>query len=117
MLLWMQRNMSGPDGQLTSKALSIFFSTFVMLQFWNLFNARCLGLRQSAFTGIWENRSLLLIAAAIFFGTILLVQFAGEKVFRTVPLTGQEWGIIIGATSLVLWFGEFRRWRARIATT
>lgn len=117
MLLWMQRNMAGDDGQLTPKALSIFFATFVMLQFWNLFNARCLGLRQSAFTGIWENRSLLLIAAAIFVGTILLVQYGGEKVFRTVPLSPQEWAIIIGATSLVLAVGEVRRWMARLATS
>jgi P-type Ca2+ transporter type 2C len=116
MLLWMQRHMLGDDSQLSPRALSIFFATFVMLQFWNLFNARCLGLRQSAFTGLTENRSLLLIAAAIFVGTVLLVQFGGEKVFRSVPLTWQEWSLIIGGTSLVLWFGELRRWMARLAT-
>lgn len=117
MLLWMQRNMSGPNGELSAKALSIFFSTFVMLQFWNLFNARCLGLKQSAFAGIFENRSLLLIAAAIFIGTILLVQFGGEKVFRTVPLSLLEWVVIIGGTSLVLVFGEWRRLSARLSTS
>lgn len=115
MLLWMQRNMADVDGQLTPKALSIFFGTFVMLQFWNLFNARCLGLKKSAFTGIGDNPSLLLIAAAIFIGTILLVQFGGEKVFRTVPLSAVEWALIIGGTSVVLWVGELRRWLRRVA--
>lgn len=88
--------------------LSVFFSVFVLLQFWNLFNAKCLGRVGSAFSGIGENKSFLLIAAVILIGQILIVQFGGD-VFRTVPLSLQEWAIIIGGTSVVLWIGE--AWR------
>jgi Ca2+-transporting ATPase len=88
--------------------LSLFFSIFVMLQFWNLFNARSLGLQQSALRGLLANRGFVVIAASIFIGQILFVQFGGE-VFRTAPLTLQEWAIVIGGTSVVLWIGEL--WR------
>ena len=79
-----------------------------MLQFWNLFNARTLGLKQSAFTGLFENKSFVAIAATIFVGQILIIQFGGS-VFRTVPLTFIDWISIIIGTSLVLWVGEI--WR------
>lgn len=108
MLLYVQR-----DGIVTDYELSVFFSVFVMLQFWNLFNARCLGLKQSALAGVWENPSLLIIAAAIFVGTILLVQFGGS-VFRTVPLQLTDWIIIIATTSVVLWAGELYRLTRRL---
>jgi Ca2+-transporting ATPase len=93
--------------------LSLFFTIFVLLQFWNLFNARCLGLTRSAFSGLGENRSFLLIAAAIFVGQVLIVQFGGE-VFRTVPLSLYHWVLITVATSLVLWIGETFRLKSRL---
>lgn len=108
LLLFIQR-----DGVVTDYELSVFFSVFVMLQFWNLFNARCLGLKQSAFVNLFENKSLLIIAAAIFVGTILLVQFGGP-VFRTVPLELADWVIIVAATSTVLWVGELVRFSRRM---
>lgn len=89
----------------TPYALSVFFTLFVLAQFWNLFNARCFGLNQSAFTGILENKGFLLIAAFILFGQILIVQFGG-RVFRTVPLSFRDWIFIILGTSSVLWVGE-----------
>lgn len=92
----------------TNYELTLFFATFVMLQFWNLFNARRLGSNESALTGMTKNIYFLLIAVAIFLGTILLVQLGGE-VFRTVPLTLEHWLIIIGSTSVVLWGGEILR--------
>jgi len=110
MLLWMQR-----DGVVTDYELSVFFSVFVMLQFWNLFNARCLGLTHSAFHNLLENRSLLLIAASIAVGTILLVQFGGA-VFRTEPLRFMDWLAIIASTSVVLWVGEILRFISRRRT-
>lgn len=88
--------------------LTIFFNTFVMLQFWNLFNARSLGLNRSAFTGLRENRPFLIIAGAILLGQFLFVQFGGEM-FRTTPLGWKEWLTIIAGTSLVLWGGELIR--------
>ncbi|MDY7013348.1 MAG: calcium-translocating P-type ATPase, PMCA-type [Cyanobacteriota bacterium] len=96
------------DGQISPRELTIFFATFVFLQFWNLFNARCLGLRQSALTGLMQNQAFLAIAATIFVGQILIVQFGGS-IFRTIPLSRLDWLAIIVGTSVVLWFGEL--WR------
>jgi Ca2+-transporting ATPase len=92
--------------------LSIFFSTFVFLQFWNLFNARMLGRYTSALGGLGESKMFLLIVIVIAIGQILMTQFGGE-VFRTVPLTFKEWAVIIVCTSPVLWVGEVVRWRQR----
>lgn len=96
------------DGKVTEYELSYFFTGFVLLQFWNLLNARCLGRNESAFMGITQNVGFVAIVAAIFFGQILMVQFGGS-VFRTVPLTFADWVILISVTSLVLWIGELSR--------
>lgn len=102
------------DGDdMTTKDLTVFFSVFVMLQFWNLFNARCLGRNDSAFKGFFENTGFVIIAASIFVGQILFVQIGGEF-FRTVPLSLKEWVYIAGGTSVVLWFGEIVRLMRRV---
>lgn len=85
--------------------LTVFFTTFVMLQFWNLFNARALGQAYSAFRGLTKNKAFLLIAAIILLGQVAITQFGGE-VFRTTPLSLGQWVIIVGGTSVVLWVGE-----------
>jgi Ca2+-transporting ATPase len=90
----------------------VFFTVFVLLQFWNLFNARCLGLSHSAVSGIFQNRGFIITASAILFGQIAIVQFGGNM-FRTVPLTLRDWLIIIVATSTVLWIGELTRFARR----
>ena len=100
------------DGLVGMYELSVFFAVFVLLQFWNLFNARCLGLNQSAFQGLGENKSFVAIASTIFLGQILIVQFGGT-IFRTVPLTLRDWLIIILGTSIVLWLGELQRYLRR----
>jgi Ca2+-transporting ATPase len=97
------------DGLVTDYELSAFYATFIMLQFWNLFNARVLGRNVSAFKGILENRAFLYIAAAILIGTILIVQFGGS-IFRTVPLALTDWLLILLGTSLVLVLGEAMRY-------
>jgi Ca2+-transporting ATPase len=94
---------------------TVLFTVFVLLQFWNLFNARCLGSNMSAFSGIWANRAFLLIALSILIGQILLVTFLGS-VFRTVPLGVVDWLVILAATSVVLWVGETVRWVRRRAS-
>ena len=96
------------DGVMSVRELSIFFTFFVMLQFWNLFNARCLGSNNSAFSNLSGNRSFLMIAAIILLLQIVIVQFGGEF-FRTEPLTFKEWIMIIASTSLVLIVGEILR--------
>ena len=96
------------DGGMTVQRLTIFFTFFVLLQFWNLFNARVFGTTDSAFKGLTKSYGMELIVLAILGGQFLIVQFGGA-VFRTEPLDWQTWLIIIGSSSLVLWIGELIR--------
>ncbi len=96
-------------------ALTAFFTIFVMLQFWNLFNASVFGTNHSVFKDSRHAFGMISVAGIILIGQIIIVEFGG-KVFRTVPLTLTEWLYIIGATSLVLWVGEIYRWIQRIKT-
>lgn len=88
--------------------LSYFFTVFVMLQFWNMFNAKAFGTGKSAFSGLSQSMGFILVAFVILIGQFLIVTFGGD-VFRTVPLQINDWLIIIGTTSLVLWIGEIAR--------
>ena len=97
---------------LTVRELTIFFTFFVMLQFWNLFNARVFGTTDSAFKGITKSYGMELIVLAILGGQFLIVQWGGA-VFRTEPLDALTWCWIVGSTSLVLWVGELIRWVRR----
>ena len=92
---------------MTPYELSLFFTIFVFLQFWNMFNARAYMTRQSAFhfRGCGE---FLMIAAVIFIGQILIVEFGGPF-FNVAPLSLSDWLWIIGSTSAVLWIGELLR--------
>ncbi|MBK8022274.1 MAG: calcium-translocating P-type ATPase, PMCA-type [Chloroflexi bacterium] len=96
------------DGSVTTHELSLFYAGFVLLQFWNLFNARVLFRNVSLLDGIQENRAFLLIAAAILIGTIVIVTFGGE-IFRTEPLGILEWGALLVLTAPVLLFGHLMR--------
>ena len=89
--------------------LTVFFTTFVMIQFWNLFNAKSLGSNRTAFRHFLKDKGMILVLALVLVGQWLIVTFGGEM-FRTVPLSLTEWLAIIGATSIVLWVGEI--WRA-----
>lgn len=101
------------DGGMNIQHLTVFFTFFVMLQFWNLFNARVFGTNDSAFKGITKSYGLEFVVLAILVGQFLIVQFGG-KVFRTEPLDLITWLEIIGVSSLVLWVGEIIRWIQRI---
>ena len=105
LLFWCEN--SGTAG-IDIHELTIFFTVFVMLQLWNLFNAKSFGSNHSAFHRIYADRGMLLVLLLILVGQWLIVSFGG-KMFRTVPLTWQEWGMIIAVTSLVLWIGELYR--------
>ena len=96
------------DGEVQQHELSMFFTTFVMLQFWNLLNAKALGSGKSALCGITKDRGLLGVMMMILFGQWIIVTFGG-KMFRAVPLSFAEWLYIICGTSVVLWIGEI--WR------
>ena len=88
--------------------LSLFFTTFVMLQFWNLLNAKTLGSRHSCLHRLWADRGMLIIMVAILLGQWLIVTFGGQM-FRTTPLSLTEWTVIIVATSAVVWIKELYR--------
>lgn len=88
--------------------LTMFFTLFVMLQFWNLFNANVFGTNHSVFKDANHAKGMLSVAAIILVGQIIIVTFGG-KVFRTEPLSVAEWLYIVGGTSIVLWMGEASR--------
>lgn len=96
------------DGGMTVHRLTVFFTFFVMLQFWNLFNARVFGTTDSAFKGIAKSYGMELVVLAILGGQFLIVQFGGA-VFRTEQLSWQTWLMIIASSSAVLWVGELIR--------
>lgn len=93
------------DGEVTNYELTLFFNVFVMLQFWNLFNARVYGQNVSAFKGLFKNKSFLLIALLIVVGQVFIIQFGGTF-FRTVPLKVYDWFLVVLSTSLILWISE-----------
>ena len=98
---------------LVGQALTQFFTIFVMLQFWNLFNASVFGTNHSVFKDSRHALGMLSVAIIILVGQILIVEFGG-KVFRTEPMNFMTWVYIIAGTSFVLWIGEIYRWIKRI---
>ena len=94
------------------QAQTVFFNIFVMLQWWNLFNARMLGSCHSAFRRLWACEGFLIVLALVLMGQWLIVTFGGQM-FRTVPLSLEIWTYIIIGTSPVLWIGEIYRWIQR----
>ena len=96
-----------PEG-MTTHDLTVFFTFFVMLQFWNLFNARVFGTNHSAFNHLNKSYGMELIVLAIIVGQVIIVQYGGA-VFRTVPLDWMTWLQIVALSSCVLWIGEIYR--------
>ncbi len=96
------------EGEINRHDLACFFTIFVMLQFWNLFNAKAFATGKSAFNRLLHDTGFITVALLIIIGQFFIVTFGGD-VFRTVPLSWQDWLLIIGSTSLVLWIGEIFR--------
>ena len=88
--------------------LTMFFTTFVMIQFWNLFNAKALMSHHTAFRHFLKDKGMILVLVLVLVGQWIIVTFGGEM-FRTTPLSLHEWLLIISSTSVVLWAGEL--WR------
>ena len=99
-LLWLTG-----DGVLSAREQSQFFTFFVMLQFWNMFNAKAYLTGTSAFKGLFSNATFLAVCAVIVVGQWLIVTFGGEM-FNVVPLSLKSWAVIVASTSVVLWIGE-----------
>lgn len=110
-LLWHFESMEG----MSTKELTIFFTIFVMLQWWNLFNAKTLGGCRTAFHRLTSDNGLLLVLAIILIGQWIIVEFGG-KMFRTVPLDLETWMWIIIGTSPVLIIGEIFRGIGKLRT-
>ena len=100
-------NFSQGNG-LSTYELSLFFTIFVMLQFWNMFNAKAFSTGKSAFANISKCGGFLVIALVILIGQWVIVTVGGEM-FSVTPLKLTDWGIIVGISSLVLWTGEIVR--------
>ena len=109
-LLWYFERIAG----VSAKELTIFFTIFVMLQWWNLFNAKTLGSSHSAFRGFLSDKGLITVLAMILAGQWIIVEFGG-KMFRTVPLSFEDWTYIIAGTSVVMIAGELIRGIRRLA--
>ena len=103
MLVWLNA-----DGMLTPYEQSVFFTFFVMLQFWNMFNAKAYMTGCSAFKGLLSNHTFLAVCALIVVGQVLIVSFGGVM-FNVVPLSLESWAVITASTSVVLWVGEIVR--------
>lgn len=97
---------------ITIYELTLFFNVFVMLQFWNLFNAKAMGSGGGVLSNIRQSKSFFVIAALILLGQVLIVQF-GSTFFRTTPLSLYHWILIFTSTSVVLWVGEAYRFLKR----
>ncbi|MBA4064901.1 MAG: calcium-translocating P-type ATPase, PMCA-type [Isosphaera sp.] len=108
LLMYLERVGEPARSDAPNRGGTILFTVFVMLQFWNLFNAKMMNRSGSVFPTLRDNPSFLLIAIAIFAGQVLLVQFGGAA-FRTVPLDLTDWLVVVGGTSVVLWIGELIR--------
>lgn len=99
----------GANTGLSGYELSLFFTIFVFLQFWNMFNARAFGTGRSAFH-FKSCGAFISIALIILFGQIMIVSIGGEF-FNVEPLKLIDWIIIIAGTSVVLWIGEAIRFK------
>jgi Ca2+-transporting ATPase len=113
-LLWLLYYFTGTDGAISRYNLSMFFSVFVLLQFWNLFNAKAFASGRSAFYHLHKSVGFVITVVLILIGQILIVTF-GNDVFRTTPLAVRDWLIIFCGTSVVLWIGEIGRLVYKIA--
>jgi Ca2+-transporting ATPase len=95
------------------KEMGIFFSIFVMLQFWNLFNAKYYHTGRSLLSDLIGRsrgkvrlqdsfgKGFIWIALVILLGQISIVTFAGPA-FNVTRLTLEDWGLILLVTSPVL---------------
>ena len=106
-------NFSPVHEGLTRYELTLFFSIFVFLQFWNMFNAKAFGNVQSAFSRLNTCKGFLWVTLIILAGQILIVSVGGA-LFSVTPLQLMDWVYIFAATSIVLWIGEIYRLIRRI---
>ena len=111
-------NFNHVGGRFTPKELSLLFTIFVFMQFWNIFNAKAYHTKDSALKGLLDKdimRGFGVTVLIIAIGQVLIITFGGEM-FNVVPLPFDEWVRIIIGTSVILWLGELERWVHRVKT-
>lgn len=104
----LQFSWTDPAHEMTTYEGAVFFTLFVMLQFWNMFNAKAFLTGHSAFYDLKSDRGFLLVSLLIVLGQILIVTLGGQM-FQVCPLSLTDWALIIGGTSIILWAGELLR--------
>lgn len=93
------------NASLSAYELTLFFTFFVFLQFWNLFNAKSFSSHKSAFAHISHNKVFYMTLSFILVGQILIVN-VGQTMFNVVPLKLIDWVILFVVSSLVFFIGE-----------
>lgn len=96
------------DGNLSATELTWFFTYFVMLQVWNLFNAKAFMTGHSAFANLKQSQSFVWVALLIIVGQYIIVTFGG-KMFNVVPLSTHSWLMAFVLSVPVLVVGEIGR--------
>lgn len=97
-------------------ATCLAFTTFVLFQVFNVFNARTE--KGSAFNhNFFANKFLWTSIAGVIVLQITIVQWsAAHAVFHTTALTAMDWLLATGIASLVLIFEECRKLAIKLAT-
>jgi Ca2+-transporting ATPase len=96
-------------------AQTMAFTTLVLAQLFNVFNAR--SEKTSAFAGIFENRWLwAAIAGSIVLHAAVIYMPFLQKAFSTVALDAGDWMRCTIVASSVLWFREAQKALARVMT-
>lgn len=98
---------SKADG-LTMKECTMFFTVFVALLFWSLFNVKCFDSKEGIFGKLKDSKVFFAAVLVIAVGQVLIVTYGG-KMFSVVPLALQDWLCIFLGTSVVLVIGLFIR--------
>jgi len=98
---------------LNAHQVSIFFTTYVVFQVWNIINCRSLSAYESGLKGVFTNPTFLAVMLLILLGQIIIIQ-AGGSIFKVQPLGLLDWLIILAATSIVIIKAEVFRFFRRI---
>lgn len=109
-LKWLQ---IGAYNGISEYESGLFFTAFVFLQFWNLFNAKAYGTNKSAFN-LKNCKGFLFIVALIFVGQLAII-YLGGQFFDVVPLELDDLLKIIVGTSSVMIIGELVRFIKKLS--
>ena len=90
---------------LTPYDLTMFFTMFVFLQFWNLFNAKSFESNHSSLQKIRQSKVFFSTLLVILLGQVLIVNLGGSM-FNVVPLKLHDWIMLFVVSSAVFWIGE-----------